>query len=952
MADLRVAVLGPLWIQRHGNLVGMGPKLAALFSVLLIEVDRIVPASRLVELLWEGSRPYRARSTLRSHISHLRQALQTERGDGAMVTTSGSGASVGYSLRIPLDRIDSHRFERLCGEGRRLLGEGDQEQVGRAAELLRMALALWRGPAYADIAHHPFAIPETSRLDAMRRSARRDLADALSTLGQVDQAIVHLTAALGDDPYDEGMRRSLATALYAEQRIDEAAEVCRQGLALLYERGIDAPELQNLQRDILRRQVSLAPKPQQREPTAVPRLLPPEPPYFVGRVAELESIQRRLCGPADPQILIVTGPAGIGKTSLAVRLAHTLAADYPDGQLYVNLRGFGPTGLAMRPDEALRLFLEVLGVSPERMPVTAEAQTALYRSLVAGRRMLVVLDNAHDAAQVRPLLPGSTTCPTLVTSRDQLPSLITADGAHLVGLNVFTPTAAGRLLSRRIGSKRIAAEPEAVPEIIASCAGLPLALTIVSARAASHPHFSLRALADEIRAAQGGLHAFASGDAAADARSVFSWSYRRLSAGAGRLFELLGLCTTPEIDAPAAASLAALPVAEARSLLAELARTHLLQERIPGRYACHDLLRAYARELVAERPGDEEHAAMGRLFDHYLHTAAAADRLLRTSREPIALPTPRPGLAQVSFEDEVEALAWFATEHAVLMAVVGQAERAGFDGHVWRIAWTLANFFDHRGHWHDWATTHEAAVVAARREGDRLAEAEAYRTLGSAYIRLRRFQEAESQYRHALDLFVAVDDRVGQAFTHRSLGWLHEQQGRVDEALRYDLRALGLFRQAGHRAGHASSLNSVGWCYALLGDHKHAIRHCRQALELLRTMDNRAGEAATWDSLGYAHLIAGDGHAVDSYARAVDLYRKIGHRSNEAISLTHLGDAHDRAGSRAAARVAWQQALSILQELDHPEADQVRRRLHLARRGPATVESKPAVPGAGTRSAT
>jgi tetratricopeptide (TPR) repeat protein len=664
-----------------------------------------------------------------------------------------------------------------------------------------------------------------------------------------------------------------------------------------------------------------------------PRHLPAAVAHFAGRSGELAVLTGLLRGRAGTGgtvvISAIGGTAGVGKTALAVYWAHHVAGEFPDGQLYVNLRGFDPGGQVMDPAEAVRRFLDALGVPAERIPVDLDAQAALYRSQLAGRRVLVVLDNARDTAQVRPLLPGAPGCLVLVTSRNQLSGLVAADGAHPITLDLLTLDEAGQLLAHRLGPDRTAAEPDAIAEIITMCARLPLALAIVAARAATHPHLSLHTLAGELREAGGRLDTLTTDDPYTDVRAVFSWSYRALNPEAARLFRLLGLHPGPDISVAAAASLAALPIDQVRTRVAELARANLLVEPVSGRYAFHDLLRAYAAERAHTVDSDERrHAATGRVLDHYLHTAYAAARLLDPFRDPITLTSPRPGVTPERPADHEQALAWFTAEHPVLLAAVDHDAATGFDTHTWQLAWTLYDFLNRRGHWHDWAAVQQAAVAAAGRLADPAVQARAHRFLAGAYIGLGRVEDAHTQLRHALDLYRRAGDQAGQAHTHHNLGHLWDGQGRPGEALDHARQALDLYRAAGDRRGQADALNSVGWCHSQLGDHRQALTCCQQALTLLQELDDRFGQSAAWDSLGYAHHHLGHHtQAITCYQHALDLVRDLGDRYYEATTLTHLGDTHHATGDLDAAQTAWRQALTILDQLDHSDAEQVRTKL-------------------------
>jgi tetratricopeptide (TPR) repeat protein len=584
----------------------------------------------------------------------------------------------------------------------------------------------------------------------------------------------------------------------------------------------------------------------------------------------------------------------------------------------------------VEPAEAIRGFLDALAVPPRQLPAGLDAQAGLYRSLLAGRRMLVLLDNARDADQVVPLLPGAPGCLVLVTSRDQLAGLVAAAGAQPLALDLLDRDEAVRLLARRLGHDRVAAEPDATGELVSRCAGLPLALAVVAARAATHPEFPLAALAGQLREARDGLSGFDGGDTVTDVRAVFSWSYHRLGAPAARLFRLLGLPPGPDAGAGAAASLAGVPVARARSLLAELARAHLVAEHIPGRYALHDLLRAYAAELAdSADSGGDRRAAVHRTLDHYLHTARDADLLLYPHGEPIVLAPPRPGVAPERLTGPDQAMAWFAAEHRVLLAAMEQATRAGFHHHTCRLAWVLDLFLQRRGQWLDRAATQRAALEAARRLGDPAAQARSHRLLGFADADLGRYDDAQRHLDRALKLSEAAGDLAGQAWAHYNRNLVNGLQGRDADALRAARRALDLFRAAGDRVGQASALSDIGWYHGRLGDHRRALAACGQALTLHQELGNLAYQAHTWSCLGDTHHRLGDRpQAIDCYRRALGLFRELGDRYGEAGILAHLGELHRGGGDQDAAHDAWRQARAILAELDQPAAEQIRTRLH------------------------
>jgi len=667
--------------------------------------------------------------------------------------------------------------------------------------------------------------------------------------------------------------------------------------------------------------------------TVTPRQLPGVTSGFVGRSAGLATLSEWLgsAARADQPVTIVTiaGAAGVGKTTLAIRWGHQVAEHFPDGQLWLNLRGFTPAATPLSPAEAIRALLDALHVPPDQIPVTLDAQAGMYRSLLAGRRVLVVLDNARDTGQVRPLLPGSPGCLVVVTSRDKLVGLAATNGARLLHLKLLSAAEARQLLEGRLGRNRLAAEPDAADELIRLCAGLPLALGITAARASATPNLRLADLAVQLRDTQTRLDVLDGGDAPSSLRAVYFCSYRQLSPETARLFRLLGLHPGPDISAAAAASLAARPLRQVHQALTRLTEAHLLTEQAPGRYTCHDLLRVYAQELAhttGSEPGRE--AAIGRMLDHYLHTAHSATVVLRPSREPITPAPPRPGVTPEQPAGDQHAIAWFEAEHHVLLAAVALAASTGFDVHAWQIPWAMADFLDWRGYWHQQVAVQHIAVAAAARLGDTGGHAEARRLLAKPYTRLGDYDQARAHHAACLELYQQTGDRAGQARAHQSLAWANERQGRLGDALGHAGQAHRLYEAIGHQAGQARSLNNIGYCHAQLGHYQQAQSCCEQALSLWRQVGDRNGEAATWDSLGYAeHHLGHHAQALSCYQHALRIFRELGDRYYEAATLTHLGDTRHASAELQLAREAWQQALAILDDLRHPDASQVRAKL-------------------------
>ena len=932
-------LLGEVQVRAAGRLLDVGPpRQQAVLAALALDPGRPVPIETLIDRVWGDEPPAEARNVLYSHLSRIRQLFKQAAALGDDTTVRLERRHAGYVLDVDPDLVDLHRFGRLADQGR----DPSRTNAERASALTR-ALGLWRGtPAAALSGEWVENVRESwsrRRLDAAVNWGRAELG-----LGHAEAVVSALPDLITDYPLAEPLECLLMEALHAAGRDAEAIDryaTVRERLAEAL--GTDpGPELRAVYEAILHGALLPAPRPSPvvaARSAAAPAQLPPDVYGFTGRKEQLRQLDARLAvaspapdAPVAPvAIVAIDGMAGVGKTALAVHWAHRAAARFTDGQLYVNLRGFDPNRSPVTPDEAVRGFLDALDVPPERIPATLEAQVGLYRSLLAGRRVLVLLDNASDAEQVRPLLPGASGCMAVAASRNRLAGLVTTTGAYPMTLNLPSVDEARELLEHRLGIARIAAEPSAVNEIIAMCARLPLALAIVATRAATQPSRPLAVLAAELREAKGGLAEFTDPDLASDVRAVFSWSYRQLTPAASRVFRLLGVHPGPDIGTPAAASLAGLSAAEVRPLLAELVRASLL-EHATGRYAFHDLLRAYATELALALDTDaQRNAALHRALSHYVHSAYAADRLLNPHRDDPVTPPPIP--AEVTPEpvgDQRQALGWFDAEHRVLLALIRQAND---DTLSWQLAWTLTRFFTYHGHWHDSIDALTAAMGAARRLADPLKEAFAHRFLGCAYVQLGRFGDAEVRLRDALNLYHAAGDAAGEAHSHRHHAWLLERQGRYREALGHARQALDLFRTAGHRPGQARSLNAIGWFDAMLGDYAEAVAYCQQALELQRELGDRFGQAETWDSLGYANQRLGrHATAISCYRTAVALYQAFDDRYNAADSTASLGDAHYAAGDTASARTAWGHAADSLDMLGHPGAAKVRAKLTDTRR--------------------
>jgi DNA-binding SARP family transcriptional activator/Tfp pilus assembly protein PilF len=918
---VQIQVLGPLRAWRDGvelELGALGQR--SVLGLLALAAGQPVPIAELVDSLWPYGPPARAANVVQTYVSRLRRILEQDRPHRGPSDALPLAAG-GYALRLPTEQVDLWLFRQLVGRADQARDAGD---LPAAAELLGRAVRLWRGEPLAGIpvlAGHPRAVA----LIGERNAALAHYAQAMIQAGTPADALPILAQAAATQPLDEAAQARLIRVLHATgQRAAAVEHFTETQRRLAAELGVDpGPELRSVHAELL-----TDPPPGAAPLARRPAQLPADVPGFVGRAEQLAQLDALVstAGTA-PAIAAISGPAGVGKTTLAAHWAHRARERFPDGQLYVNLRGFDP-GQRMEPAEAIRQFLDALGVPAERVPADQDARAGLYRSMLAGRRMLILLDNAGDAAQVRPLLPGAPGCAVVVTGRATLAGLVAAHGARPVALDLLTTAEARELLVARLGGDRTGAEPGAVAEIIVGCSRLPLALAIAAARAATERHASLAKLAAELRDTR--ISALSAGDPQTDLRTVFSWSYAALRPATARLFRLLGVHAGPSITVPAAASLAARPAAEVRRMLIELTLASLVTEQPAGRYGFHDLLRSYAAELARETDATAEtRAASTRILDHYLHSADAADQAMEGTSQHlrITLRSPQPGVVPERPATAAAALSWFAAERPALLAAIAAAP-AGFDRHIWQLAWAMRIYLNRQGHWDDLASTATAALAAAERAGEPAEQVRAHRALARAFAARDAPEPAQAHLEAALELAIGAGDETGQSSCHANLVPLLVRLGRHEAALGHARRYLELERRAGRPAGIAAALNHLGWAHTHAGEPDRARRYCEEALALLEHVGKPSDRAATLDSLGLAHRRLGNtAEAVDYFRRSIETFREIGDIGAEALTLVGLGDTLDEAGDRAGARGCWLRALEIMTQLRHPEADQLRAKL-------------------------
>ncbi|WP_367134885.1 BTAD domain-containing putative transcriptional regulator [Saccharothrix sp. HUAS TT1] len=892
--DVRLRVLGPLEVRLDDRPVPVpAGRARVLLATLLLRANRAVPVDDLVARLWDEDppNPRRARATLHMAVARLRQAL----GEANVVRTAANG----YLADVPPGALDLHRFRELAANG-------------EYAE----ALSLWRGEPLSDVPSPLLHAEDVTPLLEEHLVVRERRIEADLAAGRSDALVPELRALTAEHPLRERFWGLLMLALSRAGRRDEALaayEELRSRLA--DELGVDpSPNVRRLRRELV-------------DARPVPRQLPSPGGFFVGRDDELRALTGLLDSDAGTMVIsAIGGTAGIGKTTLAVRWAHRVAERFPDGQLYVDLRGFDPGGEPMPPGDAIHRFLEALGVPPDRVPPDLDARAALYRTLLADRRVLVLLDNARDSDQVRPLLPGGTRSMVLVTSRNDLSGLVVREGAAPLALGLLTEPAARALLERQVGAERSAAEPEAFAALVAHCGGLPLALAIVAARAAADAGLPLSALAAELVDERTRLAALDAGDGTTNARAVFSWSCRHLSAPAARVFRLLGLHPGPHGTPAVVASMTGLSPARTREVLRELVRSRLLGQPAPDRFAYHDLICLYAVDQAHEHHGPAERRdVVRRALDHYLHTADRADRLLHPHRDPLDLDPADEAVALTGLADHREALAWFEAEHRVLVLQIGLAHDQGFDDHAWRLARACAAYFQGRGHRRDQLATQRTALASAERLGDLDAQVRVHRDIGLTDLKSGDLEAAARHYRRALELSARLGDGSGRARAHRGLAEVFERQGRYADSLRECVSALELFRASGPVSEVAGALNAVGWFHSLLGDHDAALEHCREALEVFRGLGDRFGEADALDGLGQAlHHSGRPDEAVLRFHEAVRRRRETGSTDEEARTLRRLARAERDRGAVDAALAAADRALEIFTALDEVEAEALR----------------------------
>lgn len=689
---------------------------------------------------------------------------------------------------------------------------------------------------------------------------------------------------------------------------------------------MDALELDEEQRRPLVQAATRRTQQATRHPQQTPRQLPPDLTAFRGREDVLKAVHAATdqvaAGGGHVVISAIGGMAGVGKTALAVHWAHQVADRFPDGQLYVNLRGFEHSGKPLAPGEALGGFLRALGVPSGEIPPGTDERSAVFRERTASRRLIVVLDNAQNAEQVRPLLPASQGCLTIVTSRNQLSGLATAEGASLVNLDVWTEAEALAALAARIGDERCAREPEGAAELVALCGHLPLAVAVVGVQLSAEPRMPLRLAARELREAQPRLDALATDDQRVDVRVVISRSYQALTPGTARFFRYLAVHPGPAASAQAAASLAGVPLAQARRHLRELTSASLLSRDAHGRYVLHDLVRAYGTELV-EQENDDRVTAETRLLDYLRHNACTVNRFI--GQDPYQLPVdPVPGVVHVAIENREEGLAWYRQEEATFTAALRSMDDPELIRHRIDVTLEWVSYTMVAGRWSEEITATRMALDASLELDDPVAVVRSCHNLARALIETGRPDEADEP----LDLMLRHLHRLTperQARAERNIGWFRTRQGRHADSLRHTRTAMAIARSLGNREEIGRTLTHESWCLALLGHHQEALTNAEETLAVLRDVGDLRNEAAVWDTIGYVRQRMGDlPAAVAGYQKALHIFEELFDDYMEAEVLDNLASAQLELGETENARASWTRAADLFGALRVARAAEMR----------------------------
>jgi DNA-binding SARP family transcriptional activator/Tfp pilus assembly protein PilF len=903
-------VLGTLEIRDGAGRLLAPPrrKQRLLLAVLLLRVNTPVSTESLLDLLWPDAAPSSARANLHSYVSGLRRLLHA---DGPADPPRLRRESDGYLVRAGPEELDATVFERLAGEGRQALAE---QRHATAAEHLAQALAQWRGPVLEDLPLPAALQPDIERLEELRMLVLEDSIQARLGLAEPAVLAAELAELTARHPLRERLWAHLMLALYRAGRQADALDAYQRIYRLLdQELGVQpGPALQQLHQQILAADPTLTPPPDTTTPTPRRvRQLPAPPPMFTGRTREVATLDQ-VHDASTVVISAIDGMAGIGKTALAVHLAHRIADRYPHGQLFIDLHGHTPGMAPREPADALDHLLRALGVPGPQIPADLEDRAALYRTRLADQKMLILLDDAATETQVAPLLPGSPGCLVLITSRHRLAGL---DHTHTLSLDTLPAPDAARLLVQTAGQDRLSDEPpDLVAELVELCGRLPLAIRIAAARLRSHPAWSLLDLVERLRDQQHRLSELEAGQHSVTA--TLDLSYQQLSPDLQRTYRLLGLHPGPDIDPYAAAALLDSTLPLASRLLDHLLDAHLLQEPTPGRYRFHDLTRGHAAHTAArDQIEPTNRTALHRLLDYYRHAAAlAVDAAYPYERErrPEVPPASTPG---PDLHDPAAALGWLDNELTNLLAAARYAAEYSQPEHVLHLSTILHWHLRSRARYHDAETLHQQALATARTIGQRAGELDALNRLGHIYRMQDRYVQAVNHLEPALRMARATRNRGDELDALTGLGQIHWRQGRYAQAAEHFREALRIARANGNRAGELHALTGLGRLHWVQGRPTQAAEHFEQALQIARATAHGVGELNALTGLGQIHLRQGRyAQAGDHFGQALRIARATGNRTGEMSVLTGLSQVHQRQGRHKQATDGYLQLLELARE--------------------------------------
>ncbi|WP_326587471.1 AfsR/SARP family transcriptional regulator [Streptomyces sp. NBC_01294] len=926
MSDIVFRLLGALDVQIDGRIVTLGSsRQRTVLTTLLLARNRVVSVERLIATVWQGNEPATARNQIAILVGALRRLFKDAAGADDLIVTSHPG----YIMTLSTHQLDIATFEERASRAREAARQG---QPAEACKHIDEALSLWRGRALEGIVGEP-AESAATRLEELRLDLLEERAGLQLQFGRHRALIGELTALVREHPLREQSRSWLMLAEYRSGNRARALEIFREGRAILVDRlGLEpGPGLRSIHDLILQDAPELAPPPGLPSPAAmaaVPAQLPASVAAFASREEELGSLDRLLDeshGARPPAIGSISGVSGVGKTALAVHWANQAAAGFPDGQLFINLRGYHETDEPVLPEAALDRLLHSLGVPGARIPADLGDRAALYRSVLENKRMLILLDDARSFEQIRPLLPGTGRCCVLITSRDPIDDLTGDFAIRRINLRVLEQDAATALLAQVAGPERFAADPEAAARLSELCDRLPLALRIAGTRLAARPHWTLRSLVERLECERRRLDELSPGQGGI--RAGLRLTYRHLPPAAARMFRCLGLLKVPEFASWVGAALLDTELWEAEDLIEQLVDAQLLEVARhraghPPRYRFHNLPHLYARELaLAEDGEDEQNAALRRAFGGWVTLADEAHRRAEGGTTPHIAPVGRHDLPR-SLLDELlgTPMDWFETERQALVAVVAQAAQSDAVSNLAMFSWSLTAcatpVFETRHYLDDWRRCAEQSLVAARRAGSAMGEAAMLRSLGSLAINQRRYPSARESLMPALELFRQAGDAHGSAQVLRLLAICAHFRSDLAHAARYVEEAMDVFVRLGDVREAAHAMGLFAQIEVERGNLARGVELSERAVAKSREGGLWRAEAQSLHWLAEVLLRSGEpGRAAAASRRVVKLTQEGGDRVGETYALRALGDALWRTGEFVESHSVLGRAREIADEL-------------------------------------